>query len=177
MKRSQQLKFKDPRLTGLRFFGGSNCTRRLHRVARPISTKHPIHLVLRSSKAKGSSSFLNPKNRSFVRDILSKFSKKFGIQITDFANVGNHLHLVIKIGNRRTYQPFIAAVTGGIARSVIGKKLSADDKFWDFRPFSRIVEGLRGMQILTAYMKINQLESVGMQREQIFAIRKSHPST
>lgn len=168
--KTHQLKFSDPRLTQIRFFGGSLTTTRAHRLARPISTKKPMHMVLHSSVAKGSNSFLAPQNNKKIKAHLIRLSRKFGVKIQNAANVGNHIHLVLKISNRRTYKPFICAITGSIARTVIQQSkgsLADIEKFWDFRPYSRIVEGLRAFRILRDYLLINRLEAIGVRRVQV----------
>jgi hypothetical protein len=90
------------------------------------------------------------------------------------ANVGNHLHFQIKIQNRFTYKSFIRAVTGSIAMNVTGKnRWSEGDssenndklKFWDYRPFTRVVIGLRNFLNLKDYIAINRLEGIGVQKE------------
>lgn len=172
MKR-HQLQFSDPRLNQIRFFGGSLTTTRAHRVARPISTKKPMHLVLRSSIAKGPNSFLAPQNNRKIKAHLIRLSRKFGVKIQNAANVGNHIHLVLKLSNRRAYKPFICAVTGSIARTVIQQSkgsLADIHKFWDFRPYSRIIEGLRAFRILRDYLLINRLQALGVRRDQVDSI-------
>lgn len=95
--------------------------------------------------------------------MLVRAAKKWGVSVQNFANVGNHLHLQIKIKNRRTYKPFICAVTGGIATIVTrGKTLAT--KFWDYRPYSRIVVGLKNYLVLRDYLLINQYEGGGTPR-------------
>lgn len=91
--------------------------------------------------------------------------------------MGNHLHLHIKLSNRYTYKPFIRAVTAAIAMAVTGRNRWAPQsgqrghqenlrrlKFWDYRPFSRIVTTKRGFFNLRNYIRINQLESYGHTR-------------
>jgi REP element-mobilizing transposase RayT len=41
----------------------------------------------------------------------------------------------------------------------------SDMKFWDYRPFTRIVQGLRDFLALEDYIRINQLEGAGRKRE------------
>ena len=88
--------------------------------SRPLSTKHSMPLVLIFSQAKGEWSFRKAKNQRKIGDILSRFSKKYGIRVLSMANVGNHLHLQIQLSNRYTYKPFIRAVTSAIAMAVTG---------------------------------------------------------
>lgn len=80
------------------------------------------------------------------------------------ANVGNHLHLHVQLTNRFTYNPFIRAVTGAIAIAVMGSVRRK--KFWDRRPFSRIVQSFTAYLRLRSYVRINELESFGISREE-----------
>lgn len=148
----------------LNFFGGSYCTQRKFRVARPLSTREPMHLVLRSTQAKGLWSFSNKKNKNAISSFILKKARKFGITIDQLAIVGNHMHLLIRINNRHTYKPFICAFTGGIVGLVTGGAKLAK-KFWDYRPFSRIVHGLKGYLGMRDYIKINQFEAGGVYRD------------
>ena len=126
-----------------------------------------MHLVLRSSKAKGPWSFRRPRNERRLKTILEKFSTRFAVRILSFANVGNHLHLQIKLGNRHTYRPFIRAVTAAIAMAVTGASRwkKVEGKFWDLRPFTRIVVGWRAVLTLRDYIAVNRLEGHGYDRE------------
>ncbi|CAN5681381.1 hypothetical protein BH10BDE1_BH10BDE1_00120 [soil metagenome] len=171
-------------------YGGSlRNTREGRSRGRPLATRETMHLVLRSTQAKGPWSFRNTKNAKNIVRIVGDFAQKYGVGILSMANVGNHLHLQIKLANRRTYAPFIRAITGAIAMAVTGrtrwsKKHSIEKpakpidsrrktapeengakKFWDYRPFTRIVQSLRARLNLNDYTRINALEGEGYQRE------------
>jgi hypothetical protein len=101
MKKSKQLQlFK----ADLRVFGGQL----LHgkrRKPRPLSTKEPIHLVMRSSwcgknGAMGTNSFLNPRNKGAIHNLIQGTAKAYGIRIYQVALMSNHLHFVIRISHR-----------------------------------------------------------------------------
>jgi REP element-mobilizing transposase RayT len=146
-------------------YGGELMTTRKGRAApRPLSTKDTMHLVLRSSKARGPWSFRQQKNAQKIRALTAKFAAKYGVKVLHAANVGNHLHFHVKLGNRHTYTPFIRALTAAIAMAVTGAsrwaplKKSAKDRFWDYRPFTRIVQSYRALLNLRDYLFINQLE-------------------
>jgi len=49
---------------------GGELTRGRRKTARPLDPKRPVHLVLRSSRAKGPWSLLHPKNERRVRRVL-----------------------------------------------------------------------------------------------------------
>jgi len=108
-----------------------------------------MHLVLRSSKARGEWSFRKTANAKKINAAVNKFSNKFGVKILSVANVGNHLHFHLQFKNRLAYRPFIRALTASIAMAISGlsrwkKKASAADRFWDYRPFTRIIQSFRG---------------------------------
>jgi putative transposase len=133
---------------------------------RPIATRDTMHFVLRSSKAVGDWSFKKPKNERKIEQISTKFSTKYGIKIVSLANVGTHLHFQFKIVHRLTYKPFIRAITAAIAMAVTGASRwnRLKIKFWDYRPFSRVVRGYRAFLNLKDYIQINQLEGFGASR-------------
>jgi len=162
-------------------------TRKGRAHGRPLATRQSMHLVLRSTKAKGDWSFKRPKNERRIREIVARFATKFGVKVLNMANVGNHLHLHIQLTNRYAYDGFIRAVTASIAMAITGAsrwrpmaKLLADRgsrspsahpdrkatqlSFWDYRPYTRIVIGQRGRLALRDYVRINQIEGFGVSR-------------
>lgn len=154
-------------------FGGSLMTKRKGRNRpRPLSTKCTMHLVLRSTKAVKDWSFKRAHNELRVMAILEKFAFKYGVKLISVGNAGNHLHIHLKLSNRHAYKAFIRAITAAIAMAVTGasrwKKLkySAKDRFWDYRPFTRIVESFKAFLNLKDYVEINQLEGQGYSRQQ-----------
>jgi len=221
------MKRKDPQLSLLEkkplAYGGDLLkTRKGRRGGRPLETKSTIHLVLRSTKAKGDWSFKKPKNERAIQNIVKKFAHKYQIKVISLANVGNHLHFHIKLNKLWTYKPFIRAITSAIAMAVTGTnrwtkseasssistaskamnlslqrvisrggisgngkfaidarttkkapevKLSTKasftkQKFWDNRPFTRVVRSLKALLTLRDYIHINELEGFGYRREE-----------
>ncbi len=154
-------------------YGGDLLKKRKgRRGPRPLDTKNSMHLVLRSTHAKGVWSFRSSGNSKKISLIMRKFALKYGVKIFSVANVGNHLHLHIQLGSRYGYKPFIRATTAAIAMAITGvsrwKKL--DIKFWDLRPYSRVVMGRKAWLILTKYIRVNQLEGMGHTRETAQAV-------
>ncbi len=144
-------------------------TRAGRRNGRPLDTKNSMHLVLRSSRAKGEFSFRRSRHRSSIKSIIKKFSRRYAIHIISIANVGNHIHIHFKLALRSTYRPFIRAVTGAIAMAVTGVsrwKASPLGKFWDYRPFTRVVVGASAALNLNNYIEVNQWEGLGACRFQ-----------
>lgn len=161
----------------IRSYGGELLKTRKGRMhGRPLDTKNTMHLVLRSSKAMGKWSFQRAENKIGIQNIISKFSRKYGVTIRSLVNVGNHLHLEIKLSNRYTYAPFIRAITSAIAMAVTGvnrwNRSANREKFWDYRPFSRVVIGFKAVLGLKDYFKKNELEGFGLKRsEAVFIVK------
>jgi putative transposase len=164
-------------------YGGVLRNKAKNRGARPLSKKDSIHVVMRSSKAKGSWSFQAVNNRKRLTEIVKSLSLKSGVQILSFANVGNHLHMHVRITNRTLYKAWIRGLTSAIAMLVAKRKgLQAlkdmNQKFWDYRPFSRIISGLKSFLTLKDYIQINQFEGAGISRLQaVQMIRNNWGST
>jgi REP element-mobilizing transposase RayT len=173
MKKQMGFDFLSARKT---FFGGSLLKDSHAKKARPLSTKNPIHLVLRSSQAKGEKSFLTLRNQKIVKDVLKKTARKFHIQVLEFSNVGNHLHLLIRGFNRTEIKNFLRTFSALVARYCQDRhKGSGQGKsFWDQRPFTRIVESFRGYLVAKDYVIQNHLEAMGIIP---YKLRKHKPLT
>ena len=138
-------KYLDPRLKKMRSFGGPLLKKSNAKTARPVSTKHVMHLVLRSSQARDAWSFSSSKNRKIIVGILKSRAKEAGVRLVDFANGGNHLHLLLRTRSREAFQRFVRTVTGDISMRLTGacKGQELRRQFWDFRPWTSVVEGFR----------------------------------
>ena len=157
-KRGPKPKFKNGA------FGGSIHSNYNPNKQRPIDHKKALHIVLRSSQARGLRSFKHKNNETKVWDIIRKQAKNFNIKLYAYANSGNHLHLLLRAKERKEYSFFIRAISGLIARHVgsseRGQKLKKP--FWDARPFSRIVSfAKREFATVKSYLLRNTLEAVG----------------
>lgn len=152
---------KNPNVYGGRFRN----TRYGRSRPRPLSNTQSMHLILKSSKAKGNLCMRNGdngKNFHKVQKILKKFAEKYEVTIHRWANVGNHLHLHVTLRTYIGYKPFIRAITAAIAMAVSGasrwKKSSG--KFWDQRPFTNLVITSKSFARLARYIKINEYEPI-----------------
>jgi hypothetical protein len=152
-------------------YGGSLMTKRKGRsFSRPISTKHTMHLVLRSSKASGPWSFRKSQNEKMIYELAKKFGHRFAVKIVSLANVGNHLHFQLQVTKRHLYKPFIRALTAAIAIKITGVSRWTNAggtrlKFWDYRPYTRIVTAFKYFLNLKDYFQINQWEGLGTNRQ------------
>jgi REP element-mobilizing transposase RayT len=139
--------------------GGSK-TKGHRKLERPLSTKNWIHLVLKSDKAKGPFSFLLPKNKQIIKSIIRAKAKKFGVTMADGANVGNHLHLKIKIQSRESFQKFLKSITCLIARKITGARRGVKfGRFWQGLAFTRVLTSSLEELNLKGYIKGNRVEA------------------
>jgi REP element-mobilizing transposase RayT len=119
---------------------------------------------MRSSLATGSSSFF--KHAKKIEAVVQKQAATFGVTVYDFANGGNHLHLIVKCAKPALFKNFLRAVAGLIARAILRAekgvpKLAAGKKFWDARPFTRVANWGRAYEYLKSYLVLNKLEALG----------------
>ncbi len=168
--------FKDWKNSKNGAFGGS-LLKGNPKEARPIVTRRAMHLVLRSRLATGSRSFL--LNARGVENLIRKQATRFGVVVYDLANVGNHIHLIVKVQERKDLGRFLRSVTGLLARKTLRaergspwrtvSKPTAETShtskrrpFWDTRPFSRVIDG--DFFQMKQYLLMNRLEAEGYSR-------------
>lgn len=161
MPQSLQLAFRDFEDHRRTAFGGS-LLKGNPRHARPLSFKRPLHLVLRSTLATGERSFLRRARE--VERIVRRSARRQNVRVYRLANSGNHLHLLVRPGSRHAYRAFIRSVTGLLARAMLGsrKRRPAREKFWDARPFSRVLAWGRDFRQAARYLLRNALEARGL---------------
>lgn len=158
MKETQTHFLKKLRVSSKKSYGGN--TKGKRKIARPISTKKWSHLVLKSNKGKGLLSLSHPKNMIQVKVILKKQALKHGVEITDYVNMGNHLHLKVRPHSRIGFQRFLKSTTAMIARKVTGaRKGFKFGKFWDGLAFTRVIQSSYELFQLKGYFNANRLES------------------
>jgi REP element-mobilizing transposase RayT len=123
---------------------------------RPLSTKHPMHLVLRSDLR----SVFRPTNIS-LHNLIQKLAKEYQIKIYDYALNWSHIHLVIRMKQKGDYVKFIRALTSILAQR-IRKTHSHIDKVFTLRPFTRILTWGKDFRTALQYQVLNKLESHGL---------------
>ncbi len=204
MEQSTQISLFHSSAKQAKFFGGALLHGRRKSI-RPLSSKDSVHFVLRSTWAKGSDSFLAQRNFKAINRIITRFAKKFGVRIYKSVINSNHLHLLLRITNRKLYNAYIKAVSGQIASHVMQQKSFKDffkacmkvdagggtkalnevpkaskakgivvgrpTGFWEFRPFSRVVNWGRDFKNCVGYLQQNFLEAFGFVH---YRPRKNH---
>jgi REP element-mobilizing transposase RayT len=144
-------------------FGGDLLKASNPKVARPVSTREAMHIVLRSSLAKGKFSMLDKNRADRIEKLIRKHAKNFGVKIYQYANVGNHIHLLVLASHRDFFKYFLRTISGLIARIVLGAERSSPKKikFWDQRPWSRVVKWKKDFNGAKKYVIQNFNEALG----------------
>lgn len=157
-KRRQRDFFENDReLHPARLAHGGELAVRKRKIIRPLDPRRPVHITMRSSKARGRYNFRN--HQLAVKRIIERAATHANVKIHEFANVGNHLHLLISFKKRESAQRFMREVAGLIARAVTGaRKGKPFGKFWDLLAHSRVVTGLRDLKYVLDYVFKNQIE-------------------
>jgi REP element-mobilizing transposase RayT len=156
---------------------GGDLSKGKRKVRRPVDPKQALHLVLRSSKARGENSMLHPKHCKHIHEFTHSVGKRLGIRIYRYANVGNHIHLLIKVPSRAIWRRFLRELAGGIPIIVTGAKKGAGLKrnegsirgFWDGLAFTRIVRFGRDFKTLCNYIVKNLFEAAGIPMKKLLA--------
>jgi hypothetical protein len=135
---------------------------------RPLDPKRPIHLVLRSGRAKGAWSFLHRHHRSKVETLVYSTAVARGVRVYRLSNVGNHLHLLLRTPSREAFQDFLRTLTALLARAVTGARKgrplrTGGEKllFWDGLAYTRVLHWGRHFEAVMAYLSKNDLEAIG----------------
>lgn len=160
LERQSDLFSKDREYGPRRWSHGGATAQSRRKIARPLDRKKPVHLVMKSSYAKGGLSLLTAKNRLFVERTFRERARQFGITIQGFENVGNHLHAIVKFKRREHFQNFLRTVSALIARFVTGARRGKPfgKRFWNNLAFTRVVNGLKDLRGLVTYFFKNEIE-------------------
>src|SRR5207247_8320068 len=136
---------------------GGAVRRHRRKLERPVSTRRPMHVVLSSRLARGGWNL--KKHDRAVRDALRDMARRFGIRIYEFANVGSHLHLLLRSRRREAFQGFLRSFAGIVARRVTGARRGRPaGPFFTGLAWSRVVGWGRDYMSVRHYVFRNQIE-------------------
>jgi REP element-mobilizing transposase RayT len=153
-----------------RTFGGSSLKKR-RKVARPLKEGLIHHVVFKSSKAQGPLSFYTHKH--LVHSLLKQKTKKFFVEVLDFVNMGNHLHLKMRFQDKKRFQQFLKSFSALVARKITGaKKGFKFGRFWDGLVYTRIILSSFEELGLKGYFEANHRQrELGYKERELFLKR------
>ncbi len=146
-------------------FGGGLLKRSHASGPRPISSKHYLHVVLKSDVAilTKNEDLRLTKRRAAVKVILENKADSFGVKLHKIAIASNHIHLLISFKSRKKYFNWMRRTTGLIARLMLNaeKGKPSQKSFWTYRPFTRVVFWGKDYRGVYNYVQRNILEAIG----------------
>ena len=120
---------------------------------------------------------LHPKNCGPIHDLTHRLAKRWGVRLYRYANVGNHIHLLIKVPSRAVWQRFLRELAGTIALIVTGAKKGMPHPknptqrgFWDALAFTRIVQFGRDFENMGSYLIKNLFEGAGIPMKKLLNV-------
>ena len=137
---------------------GGNAQKGKRKTARPFNPKLPIHVVFRSEKAKNRFSLNHQKFNRKIEILLHKLGLKYDIQVYEFANSGNHLHLILRSKAKLNLQNFLREFAGRVALLVYPGK----GKFWTSLVYTKLARWGKQFKNLCTYVIQNHLEALGI---------------
>ncbi len=148
--------------TESRHGGGREKGRRKTR--RPLTPKLALHVTFRAESARDKLSLLHPQHAKHVETRLKAIARKFHVRVYQYANSGNHLHLLLRGKTREGLQNFFRTAGSQIAQLVTGARKGQPLKrrFWDSLVFTRLVTPGQDFNNVRWYVHKNMLEAEGL---------------
>ena len=152
--------------------GGELRKKKRGRGFRPLSTKDPLHLVLKVAQYRlRNKSLRAPRSFKLVLEIINKYAKHFAVKIEQISVQNDHIHLLIRTSSRKRYQHFFRVIAGQSAQrfemeGLLKTTVTDTPKLWKYRPFSRVVKGWKSYNVVRNYIQLNEKEVLGIIRYQ-----------
>ena len=142
-------------------FGGSLLQGK-RKTARPFSKRKPMHITFKRSNSYGRLSLV-AKQTAIVL-LVNALAKKHGVKVYELSVNPDHVHFLLLSPAKKLFQKFLrecsAKIVGLMTRAKKGQRLVA--RFWQCRPWSRLVEWGRAFTAVRDYILRNRLESAGV---------------
>ena len=152
--------------------GASRLGRR--KIQRPFHPKQSLHVVFRSTRARGAWSFLHRRHKASIHVLLLKTVQRYRGKLLAYENVGNHLHLLVMFRRRQQLQCFLRVFPQGLMFLVTGaRRGNPKGRFFDYIVYSKKVEWGEHFRATIEYFWKNALESLGFSKNLITRWRKA----
>lgn len=112
----RQLQFQKTKWEHRFSYGGTLRKKRRGRAERPLSTKEPIHLVLKANSEKIRGGFRSPRRFRLITRLSQKYSARFQIEIEQMSIQGDHIHMLVRISCRSRLHHFLRVFAGQTAQ-------------------------------------------------------------
>lgn len=143
--------------------GGSLRQKSWGRGARPLSTRHSLHVVFKLERGVVPRGLRHPKSFLCVSQVVAQYARRFGVGVAQMSVQRDHIHILVRARRRYGFQHFFRVVAGQIAQRMTDTPDGARGgrKFWKVRPFTRVVRGWRAERTVRDYIQLNECEVTG----------------
>ena len=150
---------------------------------RPISSRDPIHLVFKANRENVPGGLRAPRRYRLIYLLCDRYARRFFIKIESVSVQGDHLHFIVRTSRRSTLQNFLRVFSGQVSQQLANNGLTRSgdvtdtpaiaspgrgskslvvnerQKFWKYRPFTRVVKSYQAHRIVQNYVRLNELEA------------------
>lgn len=99
--------------------GGILRAKKLGRGYRPLSSREPLHLVLKARRSLLKYKSLRaPSNAHRIHKIIKRYSLRFYVKVEQVSIQGDHIHLLVRASHRPYFHAFFRVVSGQIAQQL-----------------------------------------------------------
>jgi hypothetical protein len=145
--------------------GGTSRTGQ-RKTSRPLEPTLPLYVVLRSSRARGRWSLSRSPTRAAVNETLRALSKRHAIKVFAYSNGGDQVHLLLRAQSRASFQAFLRAFAGLVARQVTGaRKGKPSGRFWDALTYSRVLNWGEEFDLVRGFLEGGDLDALALLRQ------------
>lgn len=143
--------------------GGSLRQKSWGRGARPLSTRHSLHVVFKIERSAVPRGLRHPKSFLCVNQVVAQYARRFGVGVAQMSVQRDHIHILVRARRRYGFQHFFRVVAGQIAQRMTDPPDGARGgrKFWKARPFTRVVRGWPAERTVRDYIQLNECEVTG----------------
>ncbi len=106
--------------------------------------------------------FRAPRRFKLIHELTTRYSKRFFVKIEQLSIQGDHIHFVLRISRRSSFQNFLRVLAGQISQRQVTDTPLKKGKLWQHRPFTRVVQGLKAYLTVRNYVQLNEQEAVGI---------------
>ncbi|MGZ5278854.1 MAG: hypothetical protein ACXWC9_02865, partial [Pseudobdellovibrionaceae bacterium] len=103
---ANQLSFQKSNWRHQHSHDGSLRQKRLGRGVRPLSTKEPIHLVLKANRELIKGGFRLSRRFALIHHLIERYKTMFFVKVEQVSIQGDHNHLLIRTTRRLHYHYF-----------------------------------------------------------------------
>jgi len=104
------------------------------------------------------------RKRAKVDARIYTLARRNHIQILEYANAGNHLHILLKSHSRDHLTKFLRLAAGQIAQLMTGAKKGIKfGKYWSALAWSRLIKPGKALAAIQRYLRLNQLEALALE--------------